>query len=107
MKLYQTSICSLLVSSCADCPNRKAQRYKTATGFKSYYVCQAITNNRIDYEEPGNKLSYLPVTEAIRMGGFLEDCPLPDAESVGANCGSPASTQSTLSTTTNNPTQGE
>ena len=105
MKLYQNSICSLLIGNCADCPNKKAQRYKTATGFKSRFECQALTHNRYDYSVAGNKLSFHPpVTEAVRMGGFLEDCPLPDAESVGANCGSPTSTPSI---TPNNHIQGE
>lgn len=92
MKLYENSICGILIHSCADCPNRKIKRYKTANGFTSRFECQAISSTRLDYSVPGNKLSYHPpVADAIRQGTFLEDCPLPDAISVGANCGSPAS----------------
>jgi hypothetical protein len=99
MKLYSNSITSILISGCAVCPNRQVKRYKTATGFTSRYECQAITCERLDYSVPGNKLSYHPpVSDAIRQGGFLEDCPLPDAlpytpsisTPVGANGGSPA-----------------
>lgn len=112
MKLYQNSICVLLISGCADCPNKKAARYKTSTGFKSRYECQTLNHNRYDYSVAGNKLTFHPpLTEVIREGGFLEDCPLPDAESVeassslmstsvGANGGSPASIPSTTPKTT-------
>lgn len=104
MKLYSNSILSMPLSGCAACPNKKAQHYKTAKGFASRFECQALNHNRYDYSVAGNKLTFHPpVTDAIRLGGFLEDCPLPDVEAASCSLSIP----SPLSTTPQSIPQGE
>ena len=74
MKIYRNSILSLKIASCEECPHKSAQRFKTAKGFASSYVCQAITiTPSID------KPPYHPaISESRFYGGFLPRCPLED-----------------------------
>lgn len=80
MKLFKNAILSLKISSCEECPNKKAQRYKNIKGFSTLYVCSAINRMSIHKIEGQNPLgSYHPfISEARFNGAFLPDCPLED-----------------------------
>ena len=80
MKIYRNSILSLKISSCEECPHKKAQRYRKIKGFSTHYVCSAINRMRILKIEGQNPLgSYHPfISEARFNGAFLPDCPLED-----------------------------
>jgi len=82
MKLYQNSICGMLISGCADCPNRFAQRYKTAKGFRSGPACKVIYNTSSNPITGKELRICASVSEALLLGGCHAHCPLPDSESV-------------------------
>lgn len=80
MKLFKNAIITLKVASCEECPNKKAQRFKTAKGFGTSYVCSAIKRLSIHSISHGNPLGefHPPIAERLFHGAFLEDCPLED-----------------------------
>ncbi|MFA7542766.1 MAG: hypothetical protein WCY84_00190 [Candidatus Cloacimonadaceae bacterium] len=82
MKVYKSSILSLPVKSCQECPNRVAKRFKSGERYYSEWVCAAIEDT--SYDKALNKLvarhRFPSVMEQLKEGGYHRDCPLADLE---------------------------
>ena len=80
MKIYENPIMRMLIEGCSHCPNRTAQRVKNGEKFSTIWVCKKIS---IPHKNP---ISGLDITihpnlkEPMMTGGFLHNCPLPDAD---------------------------
>jgi hypothetical protein len=79
MKIWKNATVTMKVPGCMQCPNRVAKRYsKGQDRFGSYWICKAITKT---YCIKGEESTYNPpVNDRALVNGFLEDCPLPEAE---------------------------
>ena len=82
MRFFKNNILTLPVPSCAECPNRKAERIKTAKGFRSVFICSAITRSSFRLIAPENTLGefHPAIGESRFYGGFLPDCPLESSD---------------------------
>lgn len=78
MKIYKTSIASLPLKSCADCPNRISKRFPHHKGFYSQWVCGAITFKTINpiTREIVFRHRFPSLAEALQHKGFHPECPL-------------------------------
>lgn len=86
MKIFKTSIASLPLSSCAECPNRVSKRFAHGSKFYSEWCCAAIvlrTRNPIT-KEIVFKHRFPSLTEALHRKGFHPECPLENYTQKGA-----------------------
>lgn len=80
MKLYKTSIVSLPITSCEQCPNRVARRCNHGSKSYSEWVCGAITYNTTCpiSQEIIPRHRFPSLTEAMACKGWHPECPLED-----------------------------
>lgn len=85
MKVYKTSITSLPIPGCRECPNRVSKRFKHNQRYYGEWVCAAITyktQNPITRETVFSH-RFPSVAEAMRHNTHHHECPLEDYKPQG------------------------